>query len=74
MNPHFEKRAKGGEDAATMSNNLIAVADGVGGWAQSGIDPANYSKRLCNLIGEIAERADDRALMNPRDIIIEASD
>jgi len=74
MNPHFEKRAKGGEDAATMSNNLIAVADGVGGWAQSGIDPAKYSRRLCNLIGEIAERADDRALMNPRDIIIEASD
>ena len=61
MNPHFEKRHKGGEDAATLSLNLIAVADGVGGWAQSGIDPANYSRRLCSLIGTIAERADDRA-------------
>jgi protein phosphatase PTC7 len=74
MNPHFEKRHKGGEDAATLSMNLIAVADGVGGWAQSGIDPANYSRKLCNLIGEIAEKADDRTLMNPRDIIIEAND
>lgn len=53
MNPHFEKRDKGGEDAATLSENLIAVADGVGGWAQSGIDPANYSRRLCRVIGEL---------------------
>jgi hypothetical protein len=74
MNPHFEKRKKGGEDAATITLNLLAVADGVGGWASSGIDPAIYSRRLCNLIGEIAEKADDRHLMNPREVIIEACD
>lgn len=74
LHPHFEKRHKGGEDAATVSPNLIAVADGVGGWASSGIDPAIYSKRLCTIIGEIAEKVDDHRLMNPRDIIIEASD
>ena len=74
MNPHFEKRKKGGEDAATMTLNLLAVADGVGGWASSGIDPAIYSRKLCNLIGEIAEKADDRHLMNPKEVIIEACD
>ena len=74
MNPHYEKRHKGGEDAATVSDNLIAVADGVGGWANSGIDPANYSRKLCSLIAEMAGKADDAQLMNPRDIIIQACD
>lgn len=70
MNPHFEKRHKGGEDAAAISDNLIAVADGVGGWAANGIDPAIYSRKLCNIIGEIATKADDYKLMNPKDIIV----
>ena len=26
---------------------LLAVADGVGGWNDHGIDPAKYSKELC---------------------------
>ena len=26
---------------------MIAVADGVGGWATKGVDPAIYSRRLC---------------------------
>ena len=47
INPHHQKRHKGGEDAATVTNNMLAVADGVGGWAESGVDPAIYSKRLC---------------------------
>lgn len=74
MNPHFEKRKKGGEDAATLSLNVLAVADGVGGWAASGVDPAIYSRRLCQVIDEIALKADDRQIMNPGDIIIEACD
>ena len=74
MNPHFEKKKKGGEDAATLSLNLLAVADGVGGWASSGIDPAIYSKKLCSLIDEIAARAEDKHLMNPKDVIVEAVD
>ena len=74
MNPHFEKRHKGGEDAAVLSENLIAVADGVGGWANNGIDPANYSRRLCNIIGDLTAKADDHILMNPKDIIVQAND
>ena len=50
LNPHYSKRYKGGEDAACYADRLICVADGVGGWADSGIDPALYSQKLCSLI------------------------
>lgn len=42
--PHDEKKFKGGEDAYAISPNLIAVADGVGGWADRGVDPGLFSK------------------------------
>ena len=45
--PHDEKRYKGGEDAYTTIDSLIAVADGVGGWAEKGVDPGLFSKQLC---------------------------
>eukprot|EP00475_Leptophrys_vorax_P039661 TRINITY_DN7198_c0_g1_i1.p1 TRINITY_DN7198_c0_g1~~TRINITY_DN7198_c0_g1_i1.p1 ORF type:complete len:406 (-),score=99.35 TRINITY_DN7198_c0_g1_i1:1085-2302(-) len=56
--PHPEKVFKGGEDAhfitelhsdfALSGNNLFAfgVADGVGGWASSGVDPAIFARTL----------------------------
>ena len=50
MNPHPAKRDKGGEDAATVTESFIALADGVGGWADSGVDPAKYSRALCKNI------------------------
>jgi serine/threonine protein phosphatase PrpC len=34
---------------------MVAVADGVGGWADSGVDPALYSKQLCRNIKSIYE-------------------
>ena len=48
MNPHQMKKHKGGEDAAAYTERMLCVADGVGGWAESGVDPANYSTQLCN--------------------------
>jgi serine/threonine protein phosphatase PrpC len=45
--PHMQKRHKGGEDAAVLTDRVLSVADGVGGWAENNIDPANYSRRLC---------------------------
>ena len=53
INPHPEKRYKGGEDAAAFTDRMISTADGVGGWAESGIDPALYSKGLCEWIYKI---------------------
>lgn len=34
MIPHIDKREKGGEDAYISRNDLLVVADGVGGWAE----------------------------------------
>eukprot|EP01025_Chloroclados_australasicus_P030696 TRINITY_DN3087_c0_g1_i4.p1 TRINITY_DN3087_c0_g1~~TRINITY_DN3087_c0_g1_i4.p1 ORF type:complete len:439 (+),score=59.54 TRINITY_DN3087_c0_g1_i4:116-1318(+) len=51
--PHPEKLETGGEDAhfiSTLNGGSMGVADGVGGWRESGIDPADYSQtfmRLC---------------------------
>ena len=49
MNPHPSKIHKGGEDAYGISKNnrLLTMTDGVGGWAENGIDPALYSRELC---------------------------
>jgi len=44
--PHPAKAYKGGEDAHFISENVIGVADGVGGWADSGVDPALYANKL----------------------------
>ena len=44
--PHDDKVYKGGEDAFTVSDRLIAMADGVGGWANRGVDPGLFSKQL----------------------------
>lgn len=46
MVPHPSKREKGGEDAYVAAHDLMVVADGVGGWARSGIDPGLFSKQL----------------------------
>ncbi len=48
--PHIDKRQKGGEDAHCENDRLLAVADGVGGWNDVGVDPSLYSKDLCSNI------------------------
>ena len=72
LNPHMEKRHKGGEDAATICSTMVAVADGVGGWAESGVDPAIYSKRLCSLFEELWETGDHRYLASPKNLLVDA--
>ena len=44
LKPHDDKVYKGGEDAYCTVDTLIAVADGVGGWANRGVDPGLFSK------------------------------
>eukprot|EP00873_Tetraselmis_striata_P008283 jgi/Tetstr1/428547/TSEL_018541.t1 len=48
MLPHPEKMAKGGEDAYFISDcgHVTGVADGVGGWAEVGVDAGAYSRLL----------------------------
>jgi hypothetical protein len=44
--PHDEKIDRGGEDSAHACDTLITVADGVGGWANQGVNPGLFSKKL----------------------------
>lgn len=53
MIPHPSKADRGGEDAFHESHNVIAVADGVGGWNNHGVDPSKYSRTLCTGIGDL---------------------
>ena len=72
INPHYAKKHKGGEDAACMTESMLAVADGVGGWAESGVDPAIYSKRLCALIEELHATGNDRYIYAPKELLVDA--
>jgi len=53
--PHDQKKHRGGEDAAT-SDQLLVVADGVGGWANKGVNPGLYSRLLTKTIVEMFEK------------------
>lgn len=48
--PHPSKQWKGGEDAYFAHDNIIVVADGVGGWAEYGVDASLYARRLVQLV------------------------
>ncbi|GMH38239.1 hypothetical protein BSKO_06123 [Bryopsis sp. KO-2023] len=51
--PHPDKAATGGEDAhfvSTTGGGTVGVADGVGGWADSGISPADYSRGFMKVV------------------------
>ena len=57
--PHYKKRGKGGEDAWFVSEQLMTVADGVGGWEAHGFDSGLFSKQLVADIQTFYE--DDRS-------------
>ena len=44
--PKDAKLKTGGEDSADTSDAVIAVADGVGGWEELGIDSGLFSREL----------------------------
>ncbi|CAD8196302.1 unnamed protein product [Paramecium pentaurelia] len=71
MIPHPEKVHKGGEDALFADKKILVVADGVGGWADLGIDPGLYSKELCKKLEE-AFKQNPEDLKNPKKYIIAA--
>jgi protein phosphatase PTC7 len=65
MIPHPDKVAKGGEDAYYTHPKIIAVADGVGGWASYGVDPGKYSKQYCKNVGLLFEQNPTKYLQDP---------
>mmetsp|Transcript_8941 Transcript_8941/g.19107 ORF Transcript_8941/g.19107 Transcript_8941/m.19107 type:complete len:439 (-) Transcript_8941:941-2257(-) len=59
--PHPDKVHYGGEDAHFLSSvggGAMGVADGVGGWQESGVNPAEYSRRLMHYACAYLEGSD----------------
>ena len=67
--PHDEKINRGGEDSAHVCDTLIAVADGVGGWANSGVNPGLFSKMFTR---EIRDRHIENPKLSTRELTIGA--
>jgi protein phosphatase PTC7 len=70
-------RHKSGQDAfftseiGTSKSGYLAfgVADGVGGWADSGIDPSDFSHGLCEYMIVHSTSAPDPSTINPLTIM-----
>lgn len=64
QNKHNTGRPTSGQDAFFVSrigngsSVSLGVADGVGGWAESGIDPAHFSHGLCEQMIHVAENTE----------------
>ncbi|KAF7119434.1 hypothetical protein RHSIM_Rhsim13G0064900 [Rhododendron simsii] len=68
--PHPKKVDKGGEDAffvSSYSGGVIAVADGVSGWAEENVDPSLFSRELMahasDFVGDEEVNYDPQILM-----------
>ncbi|KAG8387779.1 hypothetical protein BUALT_Bualt02G0056700 [Buddleja alternifolia] len=61
---------KGGEDAFFVSSGVIAVADGVSGWAEKGVNPALFSRELMGNVSSLVE--DEEVNYDPRNLIRKA--
>ncbi|XP_010032961.2 probable protein phosphatase 2C 26 isoform X1 [Eucalyptus grandis] len=71
--PHPNKVDKGGEDAFLVSGcngGVIAVADGVSGWAEQNVDPSLFSKEL--MAHALSLLGDEEVNYNPRMLLKEA--
>ena len=57
MIPHDDKKKRGGEDAVAANDQFLIVADGVGGWASEGVNPAAFARTLVNTILKLSTMA-----------------
>lgn len=56
--PHPDKTAWGGEDAhfiSTLRGGALGIADGVGGWHESGVNPSEYSTTFMHIAWAFVE-------------------
>jgi protein phosphatase PTC7 len=67
--PAAEKAKKGTEDAFFVSERAIALADGVGGWAEHGVDPAAYSKQLMENVKLALETLPEDQRLSPKSVM-----
>ena len=48
--PKDQSIKKGGEDSADSSDGMLVVADGVGGWADVGVDSGKFSREVTKTV------------------------
>ena len=72
--PAPEKAHRGGEDANYSDPFVIAVADGVGGWNNQGVDPSKYSRKLMVNIEEALRNDRNRYQRDPKALGVYAGD
>jgi protein phosphatase PTC7 len=77
------RRAKSGQDAfffsqvGTTDATTFGVADGVGGWVESGLDPADFSHGLCEYMtcaARLWPHGSNTTSLHPRDLLQVAYD
>ena len=71
--PAPEKKDKGGEDAYYTSNRAVAIADGVGGWTELGVDPGKYSRELMAQIEAALNNLPENSRHHPEAVITKAA-
>ncbi|KAM3341860.1 putative protein phosphatase 2C 55 isoform X1 [Capsicum galapagoense] len=71
--PHPDKEEKGGEDAhfICIDEQAIGIADGVGGWADVGVDAGEYSRELMSN-SVMAIREEPKGLVDPARVLEKA--
>jgi protein phosphatase PTC7 len=65
--PHDEKIQRAGEDAAEGTESLLVVADGVGGWADQGVNPGLYSRHLVSGLQSLHKSNPE---MSPKELLV----
>ncbi|CAK9859549.1 unnamed protein product [Sphagnum jensenii] len=72
MIPHPDKAQTGGEDAFFIEGmHWVGVADGVGGWALSGVNAGHYARELMWNCAEFARKGEDN--FDPKSVLVKAA-
>jgi protein phosphatase PTC7 len=71
-----ESRPDSGQDAYFVARvgqrsgaTAFAIADGVGGWTEHGVDPADFSHGLCGYMAETALSWQDKERLGPKQLL-----
>ena len=52
---------------------VLSVADGVGGWNEIGVNPALYSRKLIENVQEFYYQNPEKYAYNPKQLLIQAA-
>jgi len=70
--PDAKKRHRGGEDGFLLTRELIAVADGVGGWNRKGVDPGIFARELCGHVWNDYKSHKGKGDLSLRQLLVDA--